>query len=109
MTPVQPHRRAAWHAYLSIVTDLLPALRSAAVTEATTAEPFAVLNEHLAAGHRWWGPDGRRMTAVAARSQAMHRRGDHVGAAVLARALAVRLFAISSSTPTGSRDGCDPS
>ncbi|MEU8080981.1 hypothetical protein AB0B31_36700 [Catellatospora citrea] len=105
---MQPHRRAAWHAYLAIATDLLPALRSAASTETVLSEQFAALSERLAAGHRWWGPDGHRMMAIAARADAMHHCGDHAGAAVLVRALAVRLFAISSSTPTASRDGCDP-
>ncbi|MEV4412826.1 hypothetical protein [Catellatospora sp. NPDC049609] len=108
MKSVQPYRLAAWHAYLVIATDLLPALRSAATTETVVSEQFAALSERMAGGHRWWGADGRRMMAIAARADAMHPCGDHAGAAQLVRALAVRLFAISSSTPTESRDGCDP-
>ncbi|MEU7824775.1 hypothetical protein [Catellatospora sp. NPDC049111] len=106
---MQQHRRAAWQAYLAIATDLLPALRLATTTETVLSEQFAALSERLSAGHRWWGADGHRMTAIAARADAMHHCGDHRAAAVLLRALAVRLFAISSSTPTASsRDGCDP-
>ena len=105
---MQPHRRAAWHAYLAIATDVLPALRHAATTETVLSEQFAALSERLAAGRARWGADGHRMTAIAARADAMHHCGDHAGAAALLRALAVRLFAISSSTPTASRDGCDP-
>lgn len=106
---MQPHRLAAWQAYLTIATDLLPALRHVAATEAVLSEQFETLSERLAAGRRWWGVDWHRLTAIAARADAMHHCGDHTGAAVLLRALAVRLFAISSSTPTVSRDGCDPS
>lgn len=108
MTPVQRHRRAAWQAYLAIVTDLLPALRSAVTTDTVLSEQFAALSERLATSHLCWGADGHRMVAIAARADAMHHCGDHAGAAVLVRALAVRLFAISSSTPTASRDSCDP-
>lgn len=102
---MQPHRRAAWHAYLAIATDLLPALRCTAGTETVLSAHFEALSDRLAAGRRWWGVDGERMSAIAARADAMHHCGDHAGAAVLLRALAVRLFAISSSTPTAS---CDP-
>ncbi|GIF94471.1 hypothetical protein Cch02nite_79150 [Catellatospora chokoriensis] len=105
---MQQHRRAAWQAYLAIATDLLPALRQAATTEIVLSEQFAALSERLSASHRWWGTDAHRMTAIVARADAMHHCGDHCGSAVLLRALAVRLFAISSSTPTASRDGCDP-
>lgn len=109
MRPVQPHRRAAWHAYLAIVTDLLPTLRSAATTGTILSEQFAALSQRLAVSHLWWGADGQRLIAIAARADAMHHCGDHAGAAVLVRALAVRLFTISGSTPTASRDGCEPS
>lgn len=102
---VQPYRRAAWHAYLAIATELLPALRSAATTGTVLSDQFAALSERLAAGHRWWHADAHRMTAIVARADAMHHCGDHAGAAVLVRVLAVRLFAISSSTPTASHDG----
>ncbi|GAA1392921.1 hypothetical protein ACFQZ4_36965 [Catellatospora coxensis] len=104
---MQPHRRAAWHAYLAVATQLLPALRRAALDDVALSEQFAALSEHLAAGRRWWGVDGERMSAIAARADAMHHCGDHTGAAVLLRALAVRLFAISSSIPTASCDGRD--
>lgn len=104
---MNPHRRTAWHCYLIIVTELLPALRQADAAP-FLSERFAALGERLTAGGRWWGADGARLAAIAARADAMHHCGDHTAAAVLLRALALRLFSISSSTPTSSRGGCDP-
>ncbi len=102
---MQPRRLAAWHAYLVIATELLPSVRAAATA---ASEQFAALSVHLAAGRRWWGGDGERMSAILARAEAMHHRGDRAGAAVLLRVLAVRLFAISSTMPTASCDGGEP-
>ncbi|GAA4470767.1 hypothetical protein [Phytohabitans houttuyneae] len=92
----EPARRAAWHTYLTLTCDLLPALDS---DPADTGRTGACLTQVISRILIWapaWGPPGAVLAAATYTAQRLHRDGDHLHLARLLRVLARRLFSLSS-------------
>jgi hypothetical protein len=100
---MKPDQRAAWHAYLSITTGLLPSLQEPAPGGLTTHEQFVALRTQVALQVGLLRDERLRLVAIADRAHLRYRIGDRDGSAELLRALARRLFSMSTSTPRTAR------
>ena len=104
---VGPARRAAWDTYLTLTTNLLPALR--------TEQPDSTVNTRLGGvatrimrSAPLWGEHGPMLTAAARSAIRLYRTGEHDDLVTLLQATADRLYLLSASRTPPRPDGRDP-
>jgi hypothetical protein len=99
-------RRAAWDAYLTLATSLLPALREEQAESTVNAKLGGVAGRILRYAPLW-GEHGPMLVAAAKSAIRLYRAGERDDLVALLQATADRLYLLSASrTPPG--DGRDP-
>ena len=91
---IAPAQRAAWDAYLTLTTDLLPALR-ANPAEATVNAQLGGVAKRILRAAPLWGGNGPMLVCAVQSAVRLYRAGEQDDLLDLLRVVADRLYVLS--------------
>ncbi len=92
---MEPARRAAWDAYLTVRVGVLPDLDALPVGDRRVAAKLAGLAVRIHEHAPLWAECGDRLVAVVSRVRELQRAGDRTGVVALLRVMVRWLFRLS--------------
>ena len=92
---MEPARRAAWDAYLTVRVGLLPDLDALPVGDRRVAAKLAGLAVRIHQHAPLWADYGARLVTVVGHARQLLRAGDRAGLTAVLRVMALWLFRLS--------------
>ncbi|WP_130332244.1 hypothetical protein [Micromonospora kangleipakensis] len=92
---MEPARRAAWDAYLTLRVGLLPDLDALPVEDRRVAAKLTGLAVRIHRHAPLWADYGSRLVTVVSRARKLQRAGDRAGLTAVLRVMVLWLFRLS--------------